>query len=99
MLLRSLGSAQLFADLESKEKGAVDGMKIDENGNIYTTGPGGVWVISKLGKHLGTIVAPEIPANCAWGGSDYRTLFLAAPTSMYRVRTLVRGKATYSLKP
>jgi gluconolactonase len=82
----------MLADLQSPEKGSVDGMKVDEQGNIYSTGPGGVWVISKSGEHLGTIVAPEIPANCGWGDADYRTLYLTAPKSVYRVRANVRGK-------
>jgi gluconolactonase len=92
-----LSNQRLLADLQSKEKGAVDGMKLDEKGNIYTTGPAGIWVLSPEGKHLGTIQAPEIPANCAWGGPDYQTLYLAAPKAVYRVRTQVRGKATYRL--
>jgi gluconolactonase len=95
----SLSSQQQLADLQCAEKGAVDGMKLDDKGNIYTTGPDGIWVISAAGQHLGTIEAPEIPANCAWGDADYRTLYLTAPKSVYRVHTLVRGKATYALKP
>lgn len=95
----SVSQQRMLADLQSPDKGAVDGMKLDEHGNIYTTGPGGVWVLDPSGKHLGTLRAPEIPANCAWGDADYRTLYLAAPKSIYRVRTLVRGKKTYSLKP
>lgn len=55
----SLSSQRLLADLQSPEKGAVDGMKLDEQGNIYTTGPGGIWVLSKTGQHLGTIEAPD----------------------------------------
>jgi sugar lactone lactonase YvrE len=94
----SLSRQRLVADLQSTQKGAVDGMKLDEHGNIYTTGPGGIWIISASGQHLGTIEVPEIPANCGWGDSDYRTLYLTAPTSVYRVRTLVRGKSTYDLK-
>jgi gluconolactonase len=91
----TLSGQRMLADLQSPEKGAVDGMKVDERGNIYSTGPGGVWVIDKTGEHLGTIVAPEIPANCGWGDADYRTLYLTAPKSVYRVRANVRGKATY----
>jgi gluconolactonase len=94
----ALSGQRLVADLQSPEKGAVDGMKIDEFGNIYTTGPGGIWILTSTGQHLGTIEAPEIPANCAWGDADYRTLYLTAPKSVYRVRTLVRGKSTYNLK-
>ncbi len=91
----ALSGQRMLADLQSPEKGSVDGMKVDEQGNIYSTGPGGVWVISKSGEHLGTIVAPEIPANCGWGDADYRTLYLTAPKSVYRVRANVRGKATF----
>ena len=105
-----------MADLKSSEKGAVDGMKVDEKGNIWTTGPGGVWIIDKTGAHLGTIRLPgatslkistfppklqdfpNVPANVAWGGNDYRMLYMTAPSSVFRVQTKVRGKATYSLK-
>jgi sugar lactone lactonase YvrE len=93
----ALSRQRMLADLQSPEKGAVDGMKLDERGNIYTTGPGGVWVINKSGEHLGTIVAPEIPANCGWGDADYRTLYLTAPKSVYRVRVNVRGKTTFPI--
>jgi gluconolactonase len=93
----SLSGQRLLADLKSAEKGAVDGMKVDERGNIFTTGPGGIWVIDPKGHRLGRIRAPEIPANCAWGDPDYRALYLATPSSIYRLRTRVRGKATYNL--
>jgi sugar lactone lactonase YvrE len=113
----SLSGQRLLAELKSSsEKGAVDGMKTDELGNIWSTGPGGVWVLDKDGKHLGTIRLPppalrtiatvppkknnfpNVPANLAWGGNDYRTLYLTAPGAVYRLRTRVRGKAAYSLK-
>jgi gluconolactonase len=93
----SLSNQREFADLQSKEPGAVDGMKIDEHGDIFTTGPGGVWVFSPAGKHLGTIRAPAIPANCAWGDKDYKTLFLATPKAMYSLQTNVRGSITYNV--
>jgi gluconolactonase len=93
----SLSNQREFADLQSKEAGAVDGMKVDEHGDIFTTGPGGVWVFSPAGKHLGTIHAPAIPANCAWGEKDYKTLFLATPKVMYSLRTNVRGSITYDV--
>lgn len=92
-----LSNQRMLADLQSAEKGAVDGMKLDARGNIYTTGPGGIWVISKTGVHLGTIVAPEIPANCGWGDADYRTLYLTAPKSVYKVRAKVPGKTTFPI--
>jgi gluconolactonase len=84
----TLGNGRVFADLTSKVDGLADGMKVDARGNIYTTGPGGIWILSPAGKHLGTIRPPEIPANCAWG-DDGKMLYMTAVTSVYRVRTLV----------
>jgi gluconolactonase len=84
----TLVNGRVFADLTSKIDGVADGMKVDAKGNVYTTGPGGVWVLSPSGKHLGTIEPPETPANCAWG-DDGKTLYMTAVTSVYRVRTLV----------
>ena len=78
----------MFADLTSKTDGLADGLKVDAKGNVYTTGPGGVWVLSPAGKHLGTIKPPEIPANCGWG-DDGKTLYMTAVTGIYRVKTLV----------
>jgi gluconolactonase len=71
------------------EEGLPDGMKVDERGNVWVTGPGGVWVISPEGEHLGVIEVPENVANLAWGGEDYRTLFVTASTSLYRIETRV----------
>jgi gluconolactonase len=71
------------------EEGVVDGMRCDERGNIWVTGPGGIWVISPEAEHLGTILVPEGTANLSWGGPDWRTLFLTATTSVYTIRTLV----------
>ena len=80
---------RVFADLTSRTDGLADGKKGDAQGNVYTTGPGGVWVLSPAGKHLGTIKPPETPANCAWG-EDGKTLYMTAVTGIYRVKTLVR---------
>ena len=91
----SLTGQRLFAELESDEKGPVDGMKVDEQGNIWTTGPGGMWVFGSEGKHLGIIRPPDLPRNCAWGDEDYRSLYMATPKSVYRLRTRVRGLVTY----
>ena len=71
------------------EKGIADGMKCDERGNIWVTGPGGVWVISTEGEHLGTIPVPENVGNLTWGGPDWKTLFLPSSTSLYRITTKV----------
>jgi gluconolactonase len=84
----TLSGGRVFADLTSKTDGLADGLKVDAKGNIYTTGPGGVWVFSPAGVHLGTIKPPEIPANCGWG-DDGKTLYMTAGTGIYRVRTLV----------
>ncbi len=67
-------------------KGYADGMKTDKAGNIYCTGPTGVWVISPNGKHLQTIEIPETPTNCAWGDQDGKTLYVTARTGLYRVQ-------------
>ena len=88
----TLASGKMFLDV-SKEpgEGAPDGMKVDQAGNLYATGPGGVLVISPQGKHLGTLQLPEIPANCAWGDADGRTLYMTARTGLYRVKLKARG--------
>jgi gluconolactonase len=70
---------------------ALDGMKVDAEGHLFVSGPGGVWVLSAEGVHLGTLRFPELPANMAFGDADGRTLYLAARTSLYRLRLLVPG--------
>jgi gluconolactonase len=72
-------------------KGVPDGMKIDTKGNIYGVGPGGIWILSPKGKHLGTIKAPEDPANLAWGDADGKALYLTARTGLYRIRLSATG--------
>jgi gluconolactonase len=71
------------------EEGIPDGMKCDERGNIWVTGPGGVWVISPQGEHLGVVGVPENVGNISWGGSDWKTLYIPSSTSLYRVPTKV----------
>jgi len=88
----SLSNGTVFVDASPQPgEQAWDGLKVDQRGNVYGAGPGGVWIISPAGKHLGTIKAPEQPANMAWGDDDGRTLYLAARTSVYRVRLNVPG--------
>src|SRR5262252_894210 len=70
---------------------AWDGMKVDQRGNLYLSGPNGLWIISPEGKHLGTIVGPEHPHNLAWGGKDHKTLYLAAQTGVYRLSVNIPG--------
>jgi gluconolactonase len=88
----TLSSGQVFLDA-TKEPGedAWDGMKIDVKGNLYLSGPGGLWIISPEGSHLGTIVGPEHPHNLAWGGEDHKTLYLAAQTGLYRLTVNIPG--------
>ncbi len=64
-------------------------MKCDERGNVWVTGPGGIWVISPGAERLGVVGVPEVVGNLAWGGPDWRTLFIAASTSIYTLRTAV----------
>ena len=92
----SVSNGRVFADVDSeKEDGVPDGMKVDSLGNVYGTGPGGIWVFSPEGKHLGTIKLPETAANCAWG-DDGKSLYITAVTGLYRVKLAVAGeKALY----
>jgi gluconolactonase len=68
-----------------------DGMKVDTAGNVYATGPAGIMIFSPKGKLLGTIQFPELPANCAWGDVDGKTLYVTARTGLYRVRLNIAG--------
>jgi gluconolactonase len=83
---------RIFADMSSDETdGVPDGMKVDVQGRLYCTGPGGTWVFAPDGTRLGIIRTPEVPANLAFGGADLRTLFLTARTSVYVLRVTVAG--------
>jgi gluconolactonase len=84
---------RIFADMSSDEKiGVPDGMKVDVEGRVFCTGPGGTWVFAPDGRRLGIIRTPEVPANVAFGGPDLRTLFLTAHTSVYTLRMKVPGQ-------
>jgi gluconolactonase len=88
----SLASPVMFYDMTSiKGEIALDGLKVDRAGNVYVSGPGGVWIISSEGKHLGTIRGPELAANFAWGDLDGRTLYLCARHGLYRIQLNVSG--------
>ncbi|PYX21602.1 MAG: gluconolactonase [Acidobacteria bacterium] len=88
----TLSNGKVFFDMTSAEgKDALDGMKIDQKGNLYVSGPSGLWIISPEGKHLGTIVGPEHPHNFAWGDDDGKTLYLCAKTGLYRIRLNIPG--------
>ena len=84
---------RIFADMSSDETdGVPDGMKVDVEGRVYCTGPGGTWVFAPDGTRLGVIRTPEVPANLAFGGPDLRTLFFTARTSVYTLRAKVPGQ-------
>src|SRR4051812_12841568 len=88
----TLSNGKVFFDMTSAEgEDALDGIKIDQKGNLYVSGPGGLWIISAEGKHLGTIVGPEHPHNFAWGDDDAKTLYLCAKTGLYRIRLNIPG--------
>ncbi len=87
----SLRNNRIFADMSSAEPGVPDGMKVDTAGRVFCTGSGGIWIFDKDGRHLGTLRTPEVTANCAFGGSDYRTLFLTSSTSIQTVRVKTPG--------
>ena len=92
----SLTNGRIFGDEKGEpHDGVPDGIKVDERGDLFVTGPKGIWVWDAQGHHLGTIVTPEQPANLAWGDKDYRTLYITATTSVYRLRTKVRGFVPY----
>lgn len=88
----SLSNATVFFDMTSAPgEDAIDGVKVDRRGNVYVSGPGGLWIISPSGKHLGTLDGPEHIHNMAWGDADRRTLYLTARTGLYRIRLNVPG--------
>jgi gluconolactonase len=92
----SLSNGRAFGEEPGGRGGGVpDGIKVDRDGNLFVTGPKGIWVWDAQGHHLGTIVMPEQPANLAWGDKDYGTLYITATTSVYRLQTKVRGYVPY----
>jgi len=90
----TLAKGRVFAEMESDEEGGLDGLKTDEWGNVYCTGPGGIWVFDAKGHYLGLIVPPEQPSNLNWGGG-FGGLYITARTSVYYVRTKVPGTRTF----
>jgi gluconolactonase len=87
-----LSDGEVFFDMtRAPGEEALDGIKVDRSGNLYVSGPGGVWIIAADGRHLGTIRAPELPANMAWGDADGRTLYMTARTGLYRIRLDIAG--------
>ena len=86
----TLANSRVLLDMASSDAGVPDGMKVDAVGNIFCTGPGGIWVCRPSGEFLGRVLLPELPANLAWG-EDWSTLLVTARTSIYRLRTRTQG--------
>ena len=96
----SLAAGRVFFDMTAAAgEEALDGMKVDRAGTLFVSGPGGVWVLSPEGKHLGTISLPELPANMAWGDTDGRTLYFTARTGIYRMRLAAPAMSTAAAAP
>jgi len=92
----TLKNGKIFFDMnQTEDDEALDGMKIDKEGNIFVSAPGGVWIISQDAKLLGKIVTPERPANMAWGDEDGKTLYMTAHSSLYKVRVNTGGKFSW----
>lgn len=88
----TVSNGKVLADVSAeKEEGLPDGMKVDSQGNLWASGPGGLWIMSADGKHLGTLKLPEQPANCAWG-DDGKSLYMTARTGLYRIKAAVAGE-------
>lgn len=88
-----LGSERLFCDMKGDpRRGGPDGMKVDMEGNLYCTGPGGIWVLNPQGKHIGTIVTDVWPINLNWGDEDWATLYFAGMNTLNRIRLGIPGK-------
>jgi gluconolactonase len=88
----TLTNGMRFIDMSKEtERGITDGLRVDTKGNLYETAPGGVWIISPEGKHLGTIRAPEQSTNIGFGDADKKTLYIAARTSIYKIRVNTPG--------
>lgn len=87
----SLTNDRVFVDMDVERPGPPDGMKVDVEGNVYCTAGGGLWVMNPGGRHLGTFVTPEQPRNVAFGGPDYKTIYLTAAATLYSVRGNIPG--------
>jgi gluconolactonase len=92
----TLSNGRIFGEEPgAKHDGVPDGIKVDKSGNLFVTGPTGIWVWDSNGNHLGTISMPEQPANLTWGDKDYRTLYITATTSVYRLELKTQGFVPY----
>ena len=88
----SVTADRRFATVPGDPSGHVDGIKCDERGNVWVTGPGGVWVLDPTGAHLGIIRTPERTGNLHWGGPEWSWLFIASSSALHRIRTRTAGR-------
>jgi gluconolactonase len=86
-----IANGRVFAEMEGEEPGNADGMKVDAQGNLYTTGPGGIWIYAPSGEWLDRISVPVAPTNVAFGGAEHKTLFITAQDNVYRIPLSVSG--------
>jgi len=87
-----LANGRVFCELRGERTGIPDGMKVDVEGHVYCTGPGGVWIMDASGKHLGTILTGVAhTTNIAWGGADWKTLYITNPASLARIQLKIAG--------
>jgi gluconolactonase len=92
----TLSKGRIFGEEPgTKHDGVPDGIKVDKRGNLFVTGPKGIWIWDGDGNHLGTIAMPEQPANLTWGDKDYGTLYITATTSVYRLEMKTEGFVPY----
>jgi sugar lactone lactonase YvrE len=92
----TVASSRIFFDgrelmARTKRNGGFDGLRVDAKGNVWTSGPGGILIISSAGQHLGSILTGRPTANCAFGDADHQTLYITSNESLLRVRTKVKG--------
>jgi gluconolactonase len=88
----TLSPGKLLIDMNADQAaGYPDGLRVDQKGNVYSTGPGGFWIVSPAGQHLGTILLSEFPTGLAFGDADGKTLYLTSRTGLYRIRLKVAG--------
>jgi gluconolactonase len=91
----TIANGRLFATLSGEGPGRPDGMKVDANGNVWCSGPGGIHVLTPAGEEIGAVDFPERVANFCWGDADRTSIYATATTSLYRVKTKVAGLRTY----
>ena len=93
----SLANGRVFFDMtDAAGEEALDGVKVDRAGNLFVSGPGGLWILSPDGAHLGTVKGPELAANMAWGDDDGKSLYLTARSGLYRLRLLTGASGAAS---